>query len=92
MVEFHINDCECFLYLMRGTHYGGFLSVKFTEGQRTEMNIGHDEGILKQNISPKSWTGPDRKALLIPRYKSIRIMISDFKSREFGFGLAWDDI
>ena len=42
MVEFHINDCECFLYLMRGTHYGGFLSVKFTEGQRTEMNIGHD--------------------------------------------------
>ena len=29
IVEFHIDDCEKFIYLIKGTHYGGFLSVKF---------------------------------------------------------------
>ena len=26
MVEFHINDCEVFIYLIKGTYYDGFLS------------------------------------------------------------------
>ena len=60
MVYFHINDCEGFIYLIKGTHYGGFLSVRFPEGQIPVMNIGHDECIFKPYIiSPKSWTGPD---------------------------------
>ena len=29
MVEFHINDCEEFIYIIKGTHYSGFLSVRF---------------------------------------------------------------
>ena len=47
MVEFHIDDCEYFICLIKGTHYGGFLSVRFTEVQIPVENIGHDECIFK---------------------------------------------
>ena len=50
MVEFHIDYCEDFIYLIKGTHNGGFLSVMFTEGQITVINIGHDECIFKKCI------------------------------------------
>ena len=42
MVEFHIDNCEYYIYIIKGTHYGGFLSFRFPEGQRPVMNIGHD--------------------------------------------------
>ena len=48
MVDFHINDCEDFIYLIKGKHYGGFLSVRLPEVQRPVSNIGHDEYIFKQ--------------------------------------------
>ena len=38
------------------------------------------------------WTRPYDKTLLITKDEYIYIIISDFKSREFGFGFAWDDI
>ena len=53
MVEFHINDFEYFIYLIKGTHYGGFLSVSFPEVQISVINIGHDECIFKQYILSK---------------------------------------
>ena len=93
VLEFHINDCEYFIYLIKGTHYGEFLSVMFTEGQIPVMNIGHDECIFKQYIfSPKSWKVPDGETLLVPKYEGIGIMISDFQSRNFDFGFSWDDL
>ena len=48
MLELYINDCEEFIYLIKVTHYCGFLSVRFMEGQRLVINIGHDEFILKK--------------------------------------------
>ena len=42
MVEFHIDDCKEFIYLIKGTYYGGFLSIRFPEGKRPIMNIDHD--------------------------------------------------
>ena len=48
MVELHINDFEDYIYLIKGTHYGGFLSVRFTGVQRPVINIVHDEFIFKQ--------------------------------------------
>ena len=50
MVEFHIDDYEDFIYLIKGTHYGGFLIVRFLEGQRPVMNIFHDECIFRSYI------------------------------------------
>ena len=50
MVEFHIDDCEYFIYLIKGTHYGGFLSVRFPEVQIPVMNICHDECVFKKYI------------------------------------------
>ena len=35
-------------YLIKGTYYSGFLSVRFMEVQIPVMNIGHDEFIFKQ--------------------------------------------
>ena len=37
MVEFHNNDCKDFIYLIQGTNYGGFLSIRFPEGKRPVM-------------------------------------------------------
>ena len=48
MVDFHTNDCEEFIYLIKGKNYGGFPSFRFPEGERPVMNIGHDERISKQ--------------------------------------------
>ena len=50
MVEFQINDCEELIYMIKGTHYGGFLSFRFMEGHIPVINIGHDECIFKQYI------------------------------------------
>ena len=50
MVDFRIGNCEEFTYLIKGTHYGGFLSFRFLEDQRPVMNIGHDEYIFEQYI------------------------------------------
>ena len=50
MVEFHIDDCEEFIYLIKGTYCGGLISVRFPEGQIPVMNIGHNEFIFKQYI------------------------------------------
>ena len=49
MVDFHI-DCEEFIYLIIGTHYRGFLSFSFPEGQIPVTNIGHDECIFRSYI------------------------------------------
>ena len=69
MVELHIYDCEYYIYIIKGTYYGGFLSVRFMEGQIPVMNIGHDSCIFdKYTFSPKSWIGPDGETLLIPKY------------------------
>ena len=43
-------------------------------------------------FSSKLWTDNDGETLFIPKYECIGIMISDFQSREFGFGFVWDDI
>ena len=43
-------------------------------------------------FSPKSWTGTYGEILLIPKDEGIGIIISDFQSREFGFGFSWGDI
>ena len=57
------------------------------------MNIGHDECIFRKYIfSTEAWTGPDGETLLIPKYEGIDLMISNFQSREFGFGFPWDHI
>ena len=45
MVDFHINDCEDYIYIIKGTDYGGLLSIIFPEGQRQIMNIGDNEYI-----------------------------------------------
>ena len=80
-MELHINDCEYFIYLIKGTHYGGFLSVRFTEVQIPVENIGHDECIFRKYIfSTEAWTGPDGETLSIPKDEGIGIMISDFQS------------
>ena len=50
MLEFHIDDCEDFIYLNKGTHYCGFLIVRFPEVQIPVINIGHDECTFKQYI------------------------------------------
>ena len=55
MAAFHIDYCEEFMYLIKGAHYGGFLSVRFPEGQRPVINIGHDECIFKQYIFLQSF-------------------------------------
>ena len=71
MVEFHINDFEQFIYLIKGAHYGGLLSVRFTEGQRPVMNTVQDECTFNQYIfSPRLWTVPDGETLLIPKMKA----------------------
>ena len=57
MVEFHIDDFEYFIYLIKGTLYDGFLSVNFPEGKIPVMNIGHDEFIFKQYIFSKVLDG-----------------------------------
>ena len=89
MVEFQINDCEELIYMIKGTHYGGFLSFRFMEGHIPVINIGHDECIFKQYIfSPNLQTGTDGETLFIPKYEIIGIMIYAFHSREFGFGFA----
>ena len=53
VVEFHIDNCEEFIYLIKLTHYVGFLRFRFLEGQRPVINIGHDEFIFKQYIFSK---------------------------------------
>ena len=50
MVESHIDDCEEFIYLIKGTNYDEFPSFRFSEGHRSVMNIGHDECMFKQYI------------------------------------------
>ena len=58
MVELCINDCGEFIYIIKGTHCGGFLSFYFLEGQIPVMNIGHGECIFKQYFfSPGSRMG-----------------------------------
>ena len=60
MVEFHIDDCEEFKYLIKLTYSGGFPGFRFPEGQKPVINSGHDEFIFKkQTFSPDSLTGPD---------------------------------
>ena len=48
MVEFHIDDFEDFIYLIKVTPYGGFLSARFLECQIPVINIVHDECIFKK--------------------------------------------
>ena len=48
MVEFHIDDCEDYIYIIKGTNYGGFLSDRFPEGRIPVMKIGHYKCILNQ--------------------------------------------
>ena len=50
IMEFHINDCEDLIYLIKVTHHGGFLNVRFPEGQIPVINIGHDECIFNKLI------------------------------------------
>ena len=57
MVEFHIEDCEEFIYIIKLAQYDGFLIFRFLEGQRPVINIGHDEFIFKQYIFSKVLDG-----------------------------------
>ena len=42
--------------------------------------------------SPKLWTDTGEETLSVYKDEGIRIMISGFQSREFGFGFSWDDL
>ena len=52
-MRFYFDDCEEFVYLIKGTNYGGFLSFRVPEGQIPVINIGQDECIFKKYIFPK---------------------------------------
>ena len=81
MVEFRIDDCEEFIYLIKGTHDGGFISVRFLGVKRLVIIICHDECVKAIHFSSKSWTGPYGETLLVPKDEGMGIIISYFQSR-----------
>ena len=52
MVEFRIDDCEEFIYLIKGTHDGGFISVRFLGVKRLVIIICHDECVKAILMNP----------------------------------------
>ena len=52
MVEFHINYCEEFIDLIKGTHYGRLISFRFLDNKKSVMKIGHNECTFDR-VQPK---------------------------------------
>jgi len=55
--------------------------------QHQTLLIGHDKCIFKQYLLKKNWVGPNGKNVLVPKDEGQGVMISNFQSHEFRFGL-----
>ena len=92
MVEYHIDSADIFQKRMKGTKYGGNLSVQRDINEKPLIIMGHDECIFKQYLlTKKNWTGPDGEIALVPKDEGQGVMISALQSREFGLGMALSD-
>ena len=66
---------------------GGKLSVRFPEGKKELVMLGHDECIFKQyHFTNKLWVRNDNTRPILPQDKGAGLMISAFQCCEFGFG------
>ncbi len=70
------------------TQFGGNFSVQRDPTSAPLFIFGHDEFIFKQyTLSKRSWAGPSGETDLMLRHDGQGIMISNFKSCEFGFDM-----
>ena len=89
MAKFYVDLCDKFQDKMKESEYGGNLSVRFSEGKKPIIMIGHDECIFKQyHFTNKSWVGDNESRPILPKDEGAGIMISAFQCRKFGFGLV----
>ena len=50
------------------TEFGGNLRVQMDKNEKALIILGHNECIFKQNnLTKKSWLGPDGKTVLVPK-------------------------
>jgi hypothetical protein len=92
MVEYHVDTSELFQERMnKETSYGGRRSVRYEE-EPMLIILGHDETIIKQfALTVKGWVGPNGETAVVPKDDGAGIMLSAFRSREFGFGLEMSE-
>ena len=73
--------------MVKEKEFGGNKSVRFSQGKKAIIMIGHDEFIFKKYyLSNKSWMSDDQIWPIIQKDKGASIMISAFQFRELGFG------
>ena len=86
--EFHVDSCAyLFEYGNKEYQFGGNLSVRMPKGKNPLMIVGQDECTFAQFLLPtKYWGGPKGNRPLLPKPDGQSKMISDFASRELGFG------
>jgi hypothetical protein len=87
MVEYRVDCCHLFSDRMnKGTLFSGRLSVHKDPQEKALIMFGHDKCIFKQyTMSTKSWAGPNKETMPVPKDDGQDIMISAFQSSEFGF-------
>ena len=87
--EFHVDDHSTFQSKCNHLLFGGHLSVRKKQGEKTIIMIGQDEAIFKQFlISAKQWNLPDGTCAPNPKDEGQGVMLSIFVSQDFGYGLT----
>jgi hypothetical protein len=89
-VKLHVDTHQTFQERMNATtQFGGDLSVRMPPHAKPLICWGQDECIFKQFLfAGKAWTAPDGQKPVIPKDEGLgAMMMSDFVSREFGFGM-----
>ena len=85
LIEFHIDNNPKFEKLISNP-FGGNLSVRRPDCQKTLIIFGQDECIFKQYaFRSKCWNGPNGETPLMPKDEGQGVMVSAFVSREYGF-------
>jgi hypothetical protein len=78
--------------LLKGSKFGGNLSVRKHKDQLPLIIIGQDECIVNQYLFPgRSWMGPEGQTVLLPKSQGDGVMLSSFVSRDFGWDLFLSD-
>ena len=88
-LEYHVDTIPDFFWkeLAASTRFGGNLSIRMPPQSKQLIIFGQDECIFNQfTLCRRYWVNKDGKRAILPKTEGMGIMISAFKSREFGFG------
>ena len=89
-LEFHVDDIprEIYIRMCHECPFGGNISIRMPSSSKQIIIFGQDECIFMQfTLRRKSWIGRNGKRGLLPKGEGGGVMVSAFKSREFGFGM-----